>query len=988
MMNFDNNSYLNNNQQYLQPNFQKIEYNSYETDFDKNINNNIISQDIYQTNYEERNQIEDHNGYTQYFNQNVQNNDINLFYPENTINQINLIPNTNIEEQQYNYNSTYEQNINNQIDYNVNNHYINYTDNNLNVNTMINNNEEQQNKDVKEDINNAQNNNLTKNDVIKNENDIDIYSDIQDNPINSNKEEHNEEENINNKKAISINDSELPNTNKEIKDHASSHIPRLNSEDLNQSFPNGSKNLINSKIINSPIMNNNIQNQKAESENGEKILQNQINEINYSYDFNKEEEKYLRNREEYKKTEFDFKSHFKLTFTKEQNNFFYNNIHKIITPLYGHIEMPDNLEYKSPILSPNQKYLACIGFGDKDWAFVWEMSNLYWYKYKFSFTKIDCIIFTPNSKSLIIVYKNSIPIMYDLSTGKMNLRFQKNGEEKNRESYQCSFTTVGSHFALTSTKSYTLWSLKNGKVLLKIEDNSPVKIISGEYIINVDSKLNCVIMKIWDQSIKEKFEIKGISTPQEILDGRCDKDMNNFLYAIKEGIIIYNFKNKEYTGLQKFDSGVENAIFSFDAKYILKTNMKNLCINDLEKGKNICTKLKNEFKEIKVDFNLKKLITIDNISITIQELYDEQPEEKHIWLNKNPKNFIKIKFSKNYDYLLAKISNNEIVIYDLKTGFIIKKFENREENLIDFDMTNHGNDRIAIKSNLNLIKIWNFITKKEEATFYGYNSNSLLFSGDGYYLACGIKKGSEIARIWDIDKQKYGIFRYNGSNDNLNTIAHLTSPKPKRLICLSEKQEPLIFNAYTKDLLFKCECPVKFEQIYEIQSDLKYDIFIIKGKNEENKNMGIMYKISDGSLVQIYENYTNLELTEYGGILITKCDNINGGKLTSIDLNDKNEQKLSEFQIQTNKCEILNDQKCAMIIYGDTYCKEFNLFNIKNGNFMGKINYVQNIDRNTETHITAEDNEIYFRYFEFLSPEDTMAYLKKNVCVVEGEYSK
>ena len=79
--------------------------------------------------------------------------------------------------------------------------------------------------------------------------------------------------------------------------------------------------------------------------------------------------------------------------------------------------------------------------------------------------------------------------MYDLSTGKMNLRFQKNGEEKNRESYQCSFTTVGSNFALTSTKSYTLWSLKNGKVLLKIEDNSPVKIISGEYIINVDSKL-------------------------------------------------------------------------------------------------------------------------------------------------------------------------------------------------------------------------------------------------------------------------------------------------------------------------------------------------------------------------------------------------------------------------------------------------------------------------------------------------------------------
>ena len=970
MMSIDENSYLYNNQQYLQPNFEKIEYNSYQPEIENKNNTDIITQEAYQTNYEENNRIENNNGYIQNSNQNEQNNNINIFYPENTTNQINFMPNKNIEEQQNN---------SNQIDNNINNENINYNDD-LNTNSIPNNNGEQQNKDVNEDINNIQNNNLSKNNEKKNE--ADINSDFQDNPINSSYKAYNEEESIQNKNDVSIHGSELPNINKEIKDQGSSHIPQINSSDLNQSFSKKDKNL-----INSPIMNNN-KNQKAELENSEGLSQNQVDDINYSYDFNREEEKYLRNKEEYKKKKFNFKSHFKLTFTKEENNFFYNNVHKIIIPLLGHYEMPRNLEYKSPILSPNQKFLACIGEGDKDWVFVWEMSNLYWYKYKFSFSKVDCIAFTPNSKSIIIVYKNSIPIMYDLSTGKMNLRFQKNGEEKNRQSYQCSFTTVGSHFALTSTKSYTLWSLKNGKVLLKIEDNSPVKIISGEYIINIDSELNAVIMKIWDQSIKEKFQIKGISTPQEILDGRCNKDMTCFLYAIKDGIVIYNFKNKEYTELQKFGSGVENAIFSFDAKYIMKTNMKNLCINDLEKGKNICTKLKNEFKEIKVDFTLKKLITIDDISITIQELYDEQPNEKHVWLNKNPTNFIKIKFSKNYDYLLAKVSNKEIVIYDLKTGYIIKKFENDEENWIDFDMTNNVNDRIAIKSNLNLIKIWNFITKKEEATFYGYNSHSLLFSGDGCYLACGIKKGSEVARIWDIDQEKYGIFRHNGSNDNLNTIAHLTSPKPKRLICWSEKQEPLIYNAYTKEFLYKCECPFKFEKIYEIQSDLTLDIFIIKGKNNENKNMGIMYKISDGSLIQTYKNYTTLELTEYGGILITKCDNINGGKLTSIDLNNNEEQKLYDFQIQTNKCQILNDQKCAMIKYGDKYCKEFILLNIKNGNFMGKINYVQNIDRNTETYITAEDNEIYFRYFEFLSPEDTMAYLKKNVCVVEGEYSK
>ena len=81
------------------------------------------------------------------------------------------------------------------------------------------------------------------------------------------------------------------------------------------------------------------------------------------------------------------------------------------------------------------------------------------------------------------------------------------------------------------------------------------------------------------------------------------------------------------------------------------------------------------------------------------------------------------------------MNNNEIVIYDLKTGFIIKKFENCDENLIDYDMTNRGNNRIAVKLNLNLIKIWNFTKLIEEATFYGYNSHSLIFSGDGSYLA-------------------------------------------------------------------------------------------------------------------------------------------------------------------------------------------------------------------------------------------------------------
>ena len=149
-----------------------------------------------------------------------------------------------------------------------------------------------------------------------------------------------------------------------------------------------------------------------------------------------------------------------------------------------------------------------------------------------------------------------------------------------------------------------------------------------------------------------------------------------------------------------------------------------------------------------------------------------------------------------------------------------------------------------------------------------------------------------------------------------------------------------------------------------------------------------MYKISDGSLLKIFENYTMLELVKTNGIfLITKSDNINGGKLCSMEYKSKDEIIFHDFEIQTNKCELLNDQENALIQYGDELNKEFNLINIKNGKFIGKINFEKNIERNVETclNIDTNKNEILFRYFELLSPEETMAYLKKKAFVVEGE---
>ena len=921
-----------------------------------------FQEEAYQTNYETYNQENNNNNQEIYIN-NLNNNEI-----ENR--------DTNSKADVPYNNQVYE----NSQDYNNNNNIETLTSNNeqLSHNTDINNNNYHQttNSDLKPEDTDEHlynNNNIILENQNKEQADIPLENNINYPVIQTSSSNDANDNFYNEQNELDINASDANKEEKEISSHK----------------------LIKSSEINEPNMlsNNDDIDEQNINDGIEKVEQKKI--INY---YNEKEEEEEQNdiimTEEERKNEFNFKTHFDITLQKENTDFFYKKVHKISLPLLSHSEMPKNLEYKSPLISSDSKYIACIGknFNQNiaDIVYVWELSNLYFYKYKFSTnSKVDSIAFSPNSKFLIIVYKDITPLMYDLTTGKKILSFEENGEEGSRQGYQCSFTVSGSSFALASTQSLTLWSIVDGKIKLKILDDSPIKIISSEHLINIDSELNCVIRKILSKDIIKTFKIKGIDFPGEILDARCSKDMEDFIYVIKGGIIAYNFKNKEYKNIQKFECGVEKATISEDGNLVLKTNLKNICINDIKNEKNVVTIIKDQFSEYKIDFYLKKLITIDNISITIQDYLDEKPIEQHIWLNKNPTKFEDIKFNKNFDILLAKISPNELVVYDIKTGYIIKKWVNFDENIINYTITKFGNDRIAVIINSNLVKIWNFISKREEATFYGYSTNSLCFNGEGNYILCGAKKGSQTARIWNISDNKYGTYRHKGKNDNINTVVHITSPIPNKVICCSPYQNPLIFNSYTKELLCKCFCESrnKFQEIYEINSDHLYDIFIIKGKDQNNKNSGLMYKMSNGIILQKFENYTTLLLAEGEGYIITKCNNINGGKLSSMYLKNLDNIIFNEFVIQTDRCKLINDNKTALIEYGEGKSKEFNFINIKDGNFMGKINYNIKINRNAEICITADkyNVELFVRYFEILSPKDTLKYLGKKICLLEDQ---
>ena len=694
------------------------------------------------------------------------------------------------------------------------------------------------------------------------------------------------------------------------------------------------------------------------------------------------EEILLRNQKQSLNKDLDVKTHFDIEVTKEKYVFPYKKVLKIAIPLLSHYEMPTGCNYKSPLLSPDGQYLSCIAsLSSLDVVYVWNIDNLYWFKFKFSVikSKVDYVAFTPDSKCILVIYRQNNPILYDLKTGSKLLELEKNGEENNRDGLHCAFTVKGTHFCYTTDKSFTLWNLKNGKIKKIIKDDSPIKLLFNEYIISIKNDLICEIKNFKNLKIIESFKLKGIASPKDILDARFSPDMSCFIYIIKKGVIKYILKEKKFKGVQKFQLGVEKAVISDDCRFVAKTNLRNLTIYDIERGETIGTILKEKFNEFKIDFNNEKLIVIDNICINIHDYTDGGIPEQFVWLDKNPIRFVDVKFSPDFKFLFGLTEKNNVILYDLNTGLIIKKWQNIEKNWNNFSISEGPTYKTASTSNIFLVKIWGYITGREDATFFGFDSYSFNFSHDGNYLACGAKNGPEIARIWNLEKGTFGSFLYVGNNSNFHTVVNLTSPEPTRLICCSIDQQPLIFDTNSKELLYKCECLYRFEEIYEIQSDQKYDVFLVKGRDVKKRDIGLMYRISDGILLETYENYIVLELSKDNGIIISKCDNVNGGKLTTTDLKNLSDPILNDFQIQTDKINLLNDNKCAVTTSGDEYKTEYYLMNAEDGGYIGKIKFMKKADRYSENYITINPSEeaIYFRYFEFLSPQESRNFRNK-----------
>ena len=437
-------------------------------------------------------------------------------------------------------------------------------------------------------------------------------------------------------------------------------------------------------------------------------------------------------------------------------------------------------------------------------------------------------------------------------------------------------------------------------------------------------------------------------------------------------------------------SGTIKASISPDCRYAIKTNMKYLNLYNLETQDTIGTMLKDPFNEFRVDFGNKKIILINDICINIHDFSNQKLPEQFVWLNKNPTHFVDIKFSKDFKILIGKIDNNNSVAYDCETGKVIRKFQNFEEDYsvsCEIAPTNLSNlTNIASKSGKHSISIFNYLNGREDGTFYGFNAYSFCFSADGSLLAVGARNGPEIARLYNINSGQYVTFEYNGNNYNFHTIVNISTPEPKKLICCSIDQQPLIFNI-NGELLFKCRCNYHFEEIYEIQSDSKYNVFIVKGRDTQKRNIALLYRLSDGCLIEKYENYTSMNLALSQGYLVGKCENLCKNQLTTMCLHDLKRPIRKVCQLQSDDFYYLNDYKGFVSKFGDDENIVYYIANAERGRVIAKANYSKKTNRNAETHFSVDptNNELVFRYIELLPFEDTLFYRKQHIDKVNKE---
>ena len=681
-------------------------------------------------------------------------------------------------------------------------------------------------------------------------------------------------------------------------------------------------------------------------------------------------------------SDLKLEDHYKVELNAVKGLYQYPSTRTENIPLFGHQVLRQGLRYTKPTLSTDCKYISIIGKGnEEDTAYVWSLDNLDGYLYSYTSNTIENFIFSPDSKFFYILYKNEPPVKYDIKSGKELVKFENPGEQITKL-VCCSFSKDLKSICIGTKTYFLLWSTNNGKILKKIKEESSCKTTRNDWQLSIRDNLEVVIFSKF-QSIISNFNITNARTVQDILCCIISEDLNYLYYSNLEGIYRYkiNKKGDQVDEMVKFkEQYTRRAIIDENCINAMSTDMSTINLYKLNFDDSDNYIFKEKFDSITGNLSKKLLVVVmEDLCINITNVGDDEKEEteRFIWLNENPSKFLYFTFSPDFQVILATLDENNAISYNTKTGRVIKKWRNLEDDWsMACEMAPETSQIavIATKSDENTIKIWDYNNGSEVLSLFGYHAHSFSFSSDGKLLACGAREGDEVARLWDLTDNSYNSYNYKGANNNLYTIVNLTDNidqmENKKIILASIGQHPIVFDSSSKQLLYECDCPINFEKIQGIQSNVKYNCFIIKGRDNKKKNMALLYRLNDGKLLQVFEDCWNIDLAKHENYIISRSSNINGGNLTISNIRDLNNIEYKNCQLQAETSSFLQDYKSIVSAFGDEKNLNFIISEVKQGRMIAEIKYKQKYNRHAEVDLSVnkDENVLVLRYIEFIEP--------------------
>ena len=659
--------------------------------------------------------------------------------------------------------------------------------------------------------------------------------------------------------------------------------------------------------------------------------------------------------------------HYKIKFNPT-DKFHYTSIYQESVGLFLHQEVPQGYNYIEPRLSPNEKFLSVIGEGDySDIVLIYDIDNLIEYKFIYDEKKkVFGVDFAPDSRSFIIIYKNQPPIHYNISSGKKIVSFKPNNNEK-KKPIAFTFSAKCRFFGLAYDFGFYIWDTLKGDIVKEIKEESDKKIIRDNLLISIKQNLHINIRDFGNEDkVIKNLSINGENLHyDDILAMMLSPNLEYIFFGIKSGIFKMDIESGNIDKIIEFENEASSIKLSQSCKLGVSTNYKNIDFWNLEKKINIGSLFKEQFNSYSFNFKQEKLVISNDYCITILN-YNDGETEKNIWLNKNPEKFNNFTFSPDFKVLLAYIDEKNAILYNCESGEIIRKFQNKDLLICEMVPSSSDYGVVATKSDDEIIKIYNYSTGIELMSLSGFNTYSFSFSEKGDLLCCGCVKGEEICRVWNLQTNKFNSYVYNES-DNKNTLVNITKSKQPKIICVSEKQNPIVFDYESKDLLIECESPFIYEKIENISSSFQNRFFIVKGMDNSGQSQAVVFSLDDGKLIEELKNCNCIHVGKENYIL-SKCENKNNGKLTVNDLSDFNNIQTINCEIDAEISNFLQNKNVIVSPFGSEDNIKFILTNVSNGEIIGDIEYTKLKGKHAEVDLSAnpEENTLIFTYIELI----------------------